>query len=203
MKKILSIILIFICILFTSCSYSVPENDLKQPHTYDEILEYAKTLDSNAIVEKEYTEVEEEYKTFRIWKAKINNIDCEVASVSDVIYDNSIGEFSKTFYKPDTSYDFIIINKTLINYPELGTITDSTLNRFHINDLVCSDIYLNDINKEKLESLWKSYLSINKELQPYNLHKDYWLCIHINNDSYYFTKIDQQEYQNVYDSIFK
>ena len=85
-KKILICILCMILLsaILCGCTYYPPEGFTEEHHTYEEILAYAKTLDSNAVVLEEYTDSVDEYDwEYREWPAVINGVECHVASKTD------------------------------------------------------------------------------------------------------------------------
>ena len=51
---VLFILAILIFTMSTSCGYNPPDGYTKKHHTYEEILDFAKSLDPNATVSEEY-----------------------------------------------------------------------------------------------------------------------------------------------------
>lgn len=212
--KSLSEIMIFnkrICLLFavilfiillTGCGYKPPEGYTKKNHTYEELVGYAKSIDPDSTVSDNPKDVEENHRTYRIYPAVINGKDCSVASTSREIYDDSLGEFSKTYYRMDTDYDYYVICDVLGKYPALGTVMDDSVsNRFHVNDVISSEIDVSDISSQKLDELFGEYRNCCLELEGFSLRKKYWLNININDMSYYFTEPTDEEKQKVYDKM--
>jgi len=84
----------------------------------------------------------------------------------------------------------------------LGTIAeDSVSNRFHINDVITSEIYVDDMTPEKLDELFEEYKKCCSQINGYALRKSYWLKMNISNNRYYFTEATDEEKQNVYDRM--
>ena len=55
MKKIyLIFVMLFMLMFIISCNYNPLVGATEKHHTYEEVLEYAKTIDPNAIVNDEY-----------------------------------------------------------------------------------------------------------------------------------------------------
>ena len=80
----------------------------KEIHTYEEALEFAKSLDPQATVSQTYTDtsVSEEIiygeTSFREWSAIIHGVECHVATIC---CNDPVGEFyTRTYYKLDTDY---------------------------------------------------------------------------------------------------
>ena len=154
MKKLLSLILCFITILsFSSCSYNPPEGYSEEHHTYEEILAFAKSIDSNATVSKEYTDTigDSWNRKFREYSAVINGIECHVSSVGDMVWNDGFlaGEFSKEYYVIDTDYDYIVLKKIVAERNPDWNISDDTLsNRYNWNNVI--SVYMEPNRKEQL-----------------------------------------------------
>ena len=202
-KYFLLILTIVFVVLGTGCHYSPPEGWTKKPHTYEEALAYAKSIDPEAEVSIKHKDEKDSYNTYKVWDAKINGIDCSVASVSDKVFNDGFmaGEYPDTFYRLETDYDTIIINEMIKDYPELGQPQKTTLStRFWGN--YSSQITDNDMTEAKLKKLWASYVKFNEEIDRKSLHKDYWLFMEINNYPYCFDKPNEEVYKDVHDKIF-
>ena len=78
MKTVLAVLLLTLMTLcLTACIYNPPEGLTKNPHTYKEILTFAKSIDPNATVSEEYTDILDEYNwPYREWEAVINGVNC-------------------------------------------------------------------------------------------------------------------------------
>ena len=124
MKKLLvAFCLLMLTLCLTSCTYNPPEGWSKRPHTYKEILAFAKSMDPNATVSKKYADIEDEYNwPYREWEAVINGVNCHVASVSGRVWNEGIWarEFAEFYYRIETDYDYAVViqNKLVDNYPE-------------------------------------------------------------------------------------
>ena len=118
MKKVISLFLCVILILcLSACTYNPPDGYAEEHHTYEEILEFAKTIDPNATVSTEYvdTTIEDWKRNFREYPATINGIECHVASVGKMVWNEGFlaGEFARQYYIIDTDYDYLILQKIL------------------------------------------------------------------------------------------
>ena len=198
------ILFLHILVLMTGCAYHPPEGYTKKHHTYDEMVEYAKSIDPQSSVSEEYKDIEEDNREYRIWSAEIKGVECSVASASKKVYNDGFaaGEFSKTYYCYDTDYDFIIVQNILESHPDLGIIeTDSISERFHNNDLVCSTLKVEELTNERFDELWDEYKTMNIELDKYPLHKAYWFEFDIDGNSYYFTEPTEVEKQKTRDQL--
>ena len=89
MKKVLSLFVCVILILcLSACTYNPPDGYTEEHHTYEEILKFAKGIDPNATVSKEYTDttIDAWNRKFREYPAIINGIECHVSSVGDMVW---------------------------------------------------------------------------------------------------------------------
>lgn len=190
------IISISLCILISGCTWNPPEGYTEKHHSYEELVEYARSIDPDATVSDDPEDVKDDYWEYRIYPAVINGMECSVASTSDVVYD-SLGEFGKIYYKMDTDYDYYIISDVLNDYPELGTIyDDSESMRFQVNDVIVSGIEVDSITQDELDELWDAYKRINSELEQYDLRKTFWLKIAFPDGDSYFKETSEQYYQD-------
>ena len=167
MKKILSIILClsFVCCL-SACSYNPPEGYTEEYHTYEEILEFAKSLDPNATVSKEYTDtsIEAWNRKFREYPAIINEIECHVSSVGDLVWSDGFlarGEFAvpKQYYVIDTDYDYLALKQIVAdNQPQWSMNNDDIGTRYNWNNIVSVYITPNkseQLSDEELDIVWQ------------------------------------------------
>ena len=116
MKKIyLIFVMLFMLMFIASCSYNPPVGATEKHHTYEEVLEYAKKLDPNAIVNDEYEDTKLDNvmaDEYREWNAIINGIECHVASTPIVVFNEGVlgGEFPKKYFVVNTDYNFYLLN---------------------------------------------------------------------------------------------
>ncbi len=189
-------------LLLSGCDYDPPEGYTQKHHTYEELAEYAKNIDAEAKVVDSPTDIEENNREYLIYPAVINGMECSVASSSCNIYDNKAGEFAKTYYRMDTDYDYYVVKEALDEYPDLGAIgEDSVSNRFHINDVIVSEIYADDMSSKRLDELFVEYKELCSKINGYSLRKSYWLKINTENDHYYFTEATDEEKQKVHEKM--
>ncbi len=214
--RILRLLLPLCCLLLCACTGKRTADDkgktaqgntkkeqgeyTKEHHSYEELLEYARSLDPQASVSEDYEDVTENSREYRIWPAVINGIDCSVASESKNVYNEGIagGEFAETMYRMDTDYDFYVICEVLEAYPELGSVTDDSVSyRFQTNDIIASTITADSITDSELDELWDSYRKMNAELEQYPLHKAYWLELDISGRAYYMTDTEEETFREM------
>ena len=179
MKKLICLLLCFIFFIsLSSCSYNPPEGWTKKHHTYEEILEFARSIDPDATVTEEYTDTLNEYEwEFREWAAVINGIDCHVASISDWVWNDGIGagEFAKTYYRIYTDYDYTVINNIISDeYPEWKS-DDTIENKYHHNtNTIFIELNLPEyriLNDEELEQVWQTANEINEKYKKLALER--------------------------------
>ena len=173
MKKILSIIL---CLSFvfclSACSYNPPEGYTKEHHTYEEILEFAKSLDPNAVVSKEYTDttIDDWDRKFREYPAVINGIECHVSSVGDMVWNEGFlaGEYARQYYVIDTDYDYYLLKKiTNEKQPTWHMRSDDLSQRYNWHGMVFVETDCppkEKLSVDELEMIWQ---------QAYEIYEDY------------------------------
>ena len=213
-SRALKLLLFCSCLLLCACTGKTPAGDAGKPQqgstktgqeeykeehrSYEEALEYARSLDPQASVSSDYKDVTENSREYRIWPAVINGIDCGVASESKNIYNSGIagGEFAETMYRLDTDYDYYVTCEVLEAYPELGAFDDDSVScRFQTNDILASTVTADNITEEELDGLRDSYKRMSAELQQYPLHKEYWLELSIAGKAYYIRDAEDESYQ--------
>lgn len=178
LKNALVIIMIVAMSLCTaSCSYNPPEGYTKEHHTYEDMVEYAKSIDSKATVEETSSVVKDEYDIeYIVWDAVIRGVNCRVASIPQNVYNDGFcaGEFARTFYRMDTDYDYLVMEKLLADkYPTWNLIDDEG-HRFHPNNFLLVDNNIGEyrmLNDDELEQVWEEASSINKEYEAVALNK--------------------------------
>ena len=170
MKKIFLLVTLYLTIIMclSSCTYNPPEGWTKKHHKYEEVLSFAKSIDPNATVAEEYTDTVDEYDwEYREWSAKINGVDCHVASVSDWVWNDGFGagEFVRFYYRIDTDHDNTVMQKILSEkYPE-WKCDDSLRSRYHARPLFVN-LNLPEyrmLNDDEIEEVWQTAILINEE----------------------------------------
>ena len=155
-----------------SCSYNPPEGYTKKHHTYEDMVEYAKSIDSNSAVEETPTVVKDEYdREYIVWDAVICGINCRVASIPEIVYN---GEFGRTFYRMDTDYDYLVMEKMLADKYPTWNLIDEEGNRFSSNNLIVVEKNIGEyrmMNDDELEQVWEEAKRINKEYEAVALTK--------------------------------
>ena len=175
MRKILSIfILLTIVLSLSACVYIPPEGWTKEHHGYKEVLAFAKSIDANAIVAEEYTDIVNENNwQFREWDAVIKGVECHVASVTDWVWNKGFaaGEFAKNFYRIDTDYDYTVMNNLLSEKYRNWNCEEDIYGRYHTNTntiyvkLVLPEYRM--LNEDELEHAWQTACEINEEYQKH------------------------------------
>lgn len=137
MKKIyLIFVMLFMLMFITSCSYNPPVGATEKHHTYEEVLEYAKTIDPNATVNDEYEDTKLDNvmaDEYREWNAIINGIECHVASTPIVLFNNGIagGEFGKKYFVLNTDYNFYLLKSIIESkYLDFTIVEDDISDRY-------------------------------------------------------------------------
>ncbi len=179
MKKSLSVFLIiaiFFCL--SSCTYHPPEGWTKNHHTYDEVLEFARSIDPDATVSEEYTDTTDEYDwKYREWDAVIKGGKCHVASVSDWVWNDGLaaGEFARDYYRIDTDYDYTVMQNILAEKYSDWKCRDGIRSKYHSNtDTIYAEPVLSEFRKlsdDELEALWQTVLEINEEYKALALSR--------------------------------
>ncbi len=181
MKKILTIFLCLAVILsLSACTYNPPEGYTKKHHTYQEILEFAKTLDPDAVVSKEYTDttIKDWNRNFREYPAVINGIDCHVSSVGDMVGNEGFagGEFPKQFYVIDTDYDYLvlqqIINEKQPSWNMLGNDLSDIYNWNNLLGVKISTQNKKPLTNDELEQVWQQAFEIYTQYNTYSIRKE-------------------------------
>ena len=137
MKKIyLIFVMLFMLMFITSCSHNPPVGATEKHHTYEEVLEYAKTIDPNAIVNDDYEDTKLENvmaDEYREWNAIINGTECHVASTPIIVMNEGIagGEFGKKYFVLNTDYNFYLL-KSIIesSYLDFTIVEDDIADRY-------------------------------------------------------------------------
>lgn len=198
----LYLIILCLVILFclTGCTYNPPEGYTETHHTYEELVEYAKSIDPNATVENTPVDEKEDSREYRVYPAKIKGFDCYVASISQSVYNEGVfaGEFAKKYYRMDTDFDYRMIRASLSLYPELGTIDNESLTlRFQPRDVITSVTSVDEMNREIFDFLFDLYIQMDQENEMYPLHKKHRLKLETGGKRYYFTEPTQEEREKV------
>ena len=137
MKKIyLIFVMLFMLMFITSCSYNPPVGATEKHHTYEEVLEYAKKIDPNAIVNDEYKDTKLENvmaDEYREWNAIINGIECHVASTPIIVMNEGVagGEFGKKYFVVNTDYNFYLLKSIIESkYLDFTIVEDDIADRY-------------------------------------------------------------------------
>ncbi len=173
MKKIyLMFVMLFMLMFITSCSYNPPVGATEKHHTYEEVLEYAKTIDPNATVNDEYKDTKLENvmaDEYREWNAIINGIECHVASTPIVLFNDGIagGEFGKQYFVVNTDYNFYLLKSIIESkYLDFTIVEDDISDRYNYIRFAPLKNNENQLTVDELNLLLSSARSIYEE---YNL----------------------------------
>ena len=158
MKKIYLIFaMLFMLMFITSCSYNPPLGATEKHHTYEEVLEYAKTIDPNATVNDEYEDTKLENvmaDEYREWNAIINGIECHVASTPIILLNDGIagGEFGKKYFVLNTDYNFYLLKSIIESkYLDFTIVEDDIADRY--NDYICFTTLKNNESQLTVDEL--------------------------------------------------
>ena len=192
---VVSFLSIVILLLAASCSYNPPEGYTEKHHTREEILEFAVSIDPNAIVSEAYTDtrIDDGWgRDFREWDAVINGIECHVSSVGDMVWNSGFlaGEFARQYYVIDTDYDYLLLSKIIsekhpaweMSYTDIGS-------RYNWNGLVSVEYVSSSESKlssDELGMIWSNAYEIYTEYSSYPVRKAAWFCVSTPNGSAIF-----------------
>ena len=186
MKKILlfSVLLVSVLVSLCGCRYEPPEGYTKEPHTYEQVLAYARAIDPNAEVTEKYFDSEDEYGyKYREWPAVINGTECFVASCHTRVWNTGFmaGEFARMYYRLDTDYDHITMSKILAERSPGWKMKYTDISgRYHNNDIASVEIVLpeyRELGEEELEEVWNTAKSLRDEYVKYPVRKEAWFSI--------------------------
>lgn len=176
MKRILFILTAFLLAIgLSACTYNPPQGYTEEHHTYEEILKFAKSIDSDASVSKEYTDttIEAWSRNFREYPAVINGIECNVSSVGDIVWNEGFcaGEFAKQYYVIDTDYDYLVLKQIVSEkQPSWSMKYDDINNRYNRNNEISVSVttnYQEQLIDEELNIVWQQakeiYLDYNNQ----------------------------------------
>ena len=181
MKKVLSLFVCVILILcLPACTYNPPDGYTEEHHTYEEILKFAKGIDPNATVSKEYTDttIDAWNRKFREYPAIINGIECHVSSVGDMVWNEGFlaGEFARQYYVIDTDYDYYLLEKiTKEKQPTWRMRSDDLSEKYNWNGMVFVETDCSGntkLSEEELETIWQQAYEIYKEYGKYPVRKE-------------------------------
>ena len=185
MKKAFLFIILCLAFLFclSSCWYSPPEGWTKKHHSYEEVSEYAESIDPCAAVTEGHADTVDEYgQEFREWDAVINGVDCHVASVADWVWNSGLaaGEFASVYYRIDTDLDSVIMQNILSEeYPAWRSRTDigSRYNRYKTVYVELAQPEYRMLEDEELEEIWREAYSINERFSALSVVRKAVFCV--------------------------
>ena len=201
--------MLFALTLLSGCSYDVPEGYKKQLHSYEEALEYAKSIDPEATLSEDCEETELQTIKFRIWPAVIGGRECTVCSMGANVYNNgwAAGEFPVRYYRLDTDYDYYVITEVLRSHPEVedeNKDKEVTLwRRFEQNNLITAKIQVDSLTQESFDAIWNEYLQVNKEIEKYPVHKRFGLYVYLPGNYFKFETGTEEEYDQMKEKMIK
>ena len=174
MKRIyLIFVMLFILMFITSCSYNPPVGATEKHHTYEEVLEYAKKIDPNAIVNDEYKDTKLDNvmaDEYREWNAIINGIECHVASTPIIVMNEGVagGEFGKKYFVVNTDYNFYLLKSIIESkYLDFTIVEDDIADRY--TDYIGFAPLKNNENQLTVDELNLLLSSARSIYEEYNL----------------------------------
>ena len=157
----------------------------KEIHTYEEALEFAKSLDPQATVSQTYTDasVSEEIiygeTSFREWSAIIHGVECHVATIC---CNDPVGEFyTRTDYKLDTDYDYLVLQKIVSEKQPDRKMRYTDINGIY-HDLLRVDTSHEEnkkLSEDELEIAWEDAFEIYLEYSSHSVRKEAWFPVSI------------------------
>ena len=188
MKATVAVFLIMLLSLSaSSCTYNPPDGYTKEHHTYEEILEFARSIDPNATVSETYTDtqIDDWNRNFREWDAVINGIECHVSSVGDMVWNSGFlaGEFARQYYVIDTDYDYLVLQKIVsekqpgweMEYTDIGSI----YNWNHLLSVKTPYKENRELSADELEIAWEKAFEIYLEYSSHPVRKEAWFPVSI------------------------
>ncbi len=173
MKRWLCILLSVICVLsLSACAWS----SKRRHRTYKEVLAFAQSIDPNATVEEQYTDIEDEDgHRYREWNAVIHGMECYVAS-SERWEDVFAGEFFADYFVVDTDYDYYLLEKILQEKQSDWSLKEPTaFNRYQWNDIIgveTSYTERRELSSEELELAWQQAYEVYTEYHSHSVRKE-------------------------------
>lgn len=202
LKKILVMPLLAVSLLLSACRYDPPEGYTKEHHSYEELVEFAKSIDPDATVTDDPQPEQYDHRDYIIYPAMIGGIPCSVASISVPVYDSDMGEFAKTFYRMDTDYDYYLLREVLKKYPVLGEEkSEDLVARFNVGGFLRSCVTVDKMTCEKLDEIFAEYEKCGKELSQYSMRKTHWMQITVGKKNYFFNNNSDEAKQKVIDQM--
>lgn len=186
MKKI---ILLFLCLTvilcLSACTYNPPEGYTKAHHTYEEISEFAKSIDPNATVSTEYTDttMEDWNRNFREYCAVIHGTECHVSSVGANVWNDGFlaGEFARQYYVIDTDYDYLMLQQIVSKkQPDWNMSGSDLAAKYNQNNLLGIQIATNDtepFTDDELNMIWQQALEIHSEYNKLSVRKSVFFSV--------------------------
>lgn len=208
LKKITAVVILFALSVLSGCSYDIPEGYKKKLHSYEEAVEYAKSIDPEASVSEDFEETTLSTIKFRIWPAVIGGRKCSVCSMGANVYNKgwAAGEFPVRYYRLDTDYDYYVIREVLKSHPDLepDETKEVTLwKRFEANDLISSTIKTESLTEESFKAIWDEYLQVNKEITAYPVHKRFALSVYLPDNYFRFETGTEEEFEKAREKMVK
>lgn len=188
---VITVLVVAVAVFLTSClKYNPPEGFTTEHHTYNEIFEFARKLDSGAEVSEKYNDTLIKEGTvkynYREWPAVINGMKCHVSSVTDYVWNEGFlgGEFCKPYYRIDTDYDYCLLAQILsekqpeweLHYPE-----NDLFGRYNCNSVLSittSYCQSDRLSNSELEVFWHELSEVNKLYSAYPVSDRLYFMIH-------------------------
>ena len=187
--KAMSLCLLAVMILISclSCTYNPPEGYTEKPHTYEEILEFARSIDPNATVSETYTDtqIDDWNRNFREWDAVINGIECHVSSVGDMVWNSGFlaGEFARQYYVIDTDYDYLVLQKIVSEkQPDWEMAYTDIAGIYNWNNLLSVKTPYREnkeLSEDELEIAWEKAFEIYLDYSSHPVRKEAWFPVSI------------------------
>ena len=189
----------------------LPEGCTPKHHSYEDMLEYARTIDPDATVSEDYTDTEYlSGKTIREWAAVINGIECHVASIPGHYLAKANSSFIQVGYSMSSDYSYTILGKVMENYPELGVWDGSAeINRAAYRCYVSGptlSVVIPDgpVDREAFDELWRSYVSASREYEAYGPDREFYLEIRMTDyDGVFIRGTGEDQYKSALEEVLE
>lgn len=186
MKKVFLILMsVLLIVCLSSCTFNPPEGYTEEHHTYEELLEFAKSIDPNAIVLNEYTDttIDAWELHFREYPAVINGVQCNVSSVGRLVWNDGFAQvaFCRQYFAMDTDYDYYVLKEIVsVLEPEWRLPENDAGSIYTWDDSISVYIKLDkteQLSDEEFEVVWQSIESIYSSYSNLPIRKTILFCL--------------------------
>ncbi|MEE0059623.1 MAG: hypothetical protein UE295_02215 [Acutalibacteraceae bacterium] len=186
MKRILFILTAFLLAIgLSACTYNPPQGYTEEHHTYEELVEFAKSIDPDASVLNEFTDttIEAWELQFREYPAVINGVECNVSSVGTLVCNDGFaqGAFYRQYFMIDTDYDYYVLKEIVSKVEPEWKLPENDVGSVYTWDNSIS-VYIEadkteQLTNEEFEVVWQSISSIYSSYSNLPMRKTILFCL--------------------------